>query len=243
MFEQKGCVWCQRFDREIAPAYDKTTEGKRAPLRRVDIAKPLPRDLRFIRRERFTPVFVLVENGREFGRIRGYPGETFFWGLLANLIERLDRGEPAPRDRDAAPPPRRDLRRVIAALRARQLDGNAIDRHGWRSEGRRARGSRRPRSARGDAVGASRCRSKATRGTAVIAKAGVGWPTATATPPPARACRRWPFASSPTGLKTAKHCRAERCHPGQAPQRGARAGTHRSALAPCRDIGFAALPG
>lgn len=34
MFEQKGCVWCQRFDREIAPAYDKTTEGKRAPLRR-----------------------------------------------------------------------------------------------------------------------------------------------------------------------------------------------------------------
>ena len=22
VFEQKGCVWCQRFDREIAPAYD-----------------------------------------------------------------------------------------------------------------------------------------------------------------------------------------------------------------------------
>ena len=103
MFEQKGCVWCQRFDREIAPAYDKTTEGKRAPLRRVDIAKPLPEDLSFVARERFTPVFVLVENGREFGRIRGYPGETFFWGLLANLIERLDRGEPRRR----RPAPRR----------------------------------------------------------------------------------------------------------------------------------------
>src|SRR5438270_912553 len=38
MFEQKGCVWCQKFDREIAPAYDKTSEGKRAPLRRLDIA-------------------------------------------------------------------------------------------------------------------------------------------------------------------------------------------------------------
>ena len=93
MFEQKGCVWCQRFDREIAPAYDKTTEGKRAPLRRVDIAKPQPADLAFAKRERFTPVFVLVDNGREFGRIRGYPGDTFFWGLLANLIEKLDRGE------------------------------------------------------------------------------------------------------------------------------------------------------
>src|ERR1044072_1469416 len=89
MFEQKSCVWCQRFDREIAPAYDKTSEGRRAPLRRQDIAQPLPPDLGFIRRERFTPVFVLVDQGHEIGRIRGYPGDTFFWGLLANLIERL----------------------------------------------------------------------------------------------------------------------------------------------------------
>jgi thioredoxin-related protein len=105
MFEQKGCVWCQRFDREIAPAYDKTAEGKRAPLRRVDIEKPQPQDLAFIRRERFTPVFVLVDNGREFGRIRGYPGDTFFWGLLASLIERLDRGEPAAPEAVGTVPP------------------------------------------------------------------------------------------------------------------------------------------
>ena len=53
----------------------------------------MPADLAFVRRERFTPVFVLVDRGAEFGRIRGYPGDTFFWGLLANLIEKLDRGE------------------------------------------------------------------------------------------------------------------------------------------------------
>jgi len=105
MFEQKGCVWCQRFDREIEHAYDKTTEGKRAPLRRVDIAKPQPADLAFAKRERFTPVFVLVDNGREFGRIRGYPGDTFFWGLLANMMERLDRGEAAAPVGNSAPPP------------------------------------------------------------------------------------------------------------------------------------------
>jgi hypothetical protein len=105
MFWQKGCVWCERFDREIAPAYDKTDEGKRAPLRRVDIAKPMPPDLGFVRRERFTPVFVLVDGGREFGRIRGYPGDTFFWGLLAGMIEKLDRGETAaPEPLGAAPP-------------------------------------------------------------------------------------------------------------------------------------------
>ena len=105
MFEQKSCVWCQRFDREIAPAYDKTAEGQRAPLRRVDIAGPVPADLAFIKRERFTPVFVLIDQGREFGRIRGYPGDIFFWGLLANLIERLDRGEPTPANVGGDPPP------------------------------------------------------------------------------------------------------------------------------------------
>lgn len=105
MFEQKGCVWCQRFDREIAPAYGKTTEGQRAPLRRVDIANSIPPDLAFIGRERFTPVFVLIDSGREIGRIRGYPGDAFFWGLLANLIERLDSGEGAAPEAAAAPPP------------------------------------------------------------------------------------------------------------------------------------------
>jgi thioredoxin-related protein len=105
MFEQKGCVWCQRFDSQVGALYDKTTEGQRAPLRRVDIGKPQPQDLAFIRRERFTPVFVLVDNGREFGRIRGYPGDTFFWGLLAGMVEKLDRGESAaPEPLGAAPP-------------------------------------------------------------------------------------------------------------------------------------------
>jgi len=106
MFEQKGCVWCQRFDRDIAPAYDKTAEGQRAPLRRVDIAGPVPADLAFIKRERFTPVFVLIDEGREIGRIRGYPGDTFFWGLLANLLERLDRGESTPPPSSTDEPPR-----------------------------------------------------------------------------------------------------------------------------------------
>lgn len=105
MFTQQGCAWCQRFDREIAPAYEKTAEGRRAPLRRVDIAKPGPPDLAFIQRERFTPVFVLVDNSREIGRIRGYPGDAFFYGLLANLIAQMDRGEATPPDPNAPPPP------------------------------------------------------------------------------------------------------------------------------------------
>ncbi len=90
MFEQAGCAWCEAFDREIALVYSKTEEGLRAPLHRVDIARPLPPDLAFINAERLTPLFVLIDKGREIGRIRGYPGEDHFWGLLGVLIEKLD---------------------------------------------------------------------------------------------------------------------------------------------------------
>jgi thioredoxin-related protein len=91
MFEQTGCPWCEAFDREIAPIYRKTEEGLRAPLRRVDIDAPVPADLAFIKVERLTPLFVLVDKGREIGRIRGYPGEDNFWGLLGVLIKHLDK--------------------------------------------------------------------------------------------------------------------------------------------------------
>jgi hypothetical protein len=90
MFEQAGCRWCRKFDREIAPIYPKTPEGARAPLRRLNFTQPLPPDLAYVKVERLTPVFVLVDGGREIGRIRGYPGEDHFWGLLSGLIARLD---------------------------------------------------------------------------------------------------------------------------------------------------------
>lgn len=90
MFEDAGCIWCARFNAEIAPVYPKTEEGRRAPLRRLESGKALPADLAFIETERFTPLFVLVEQGREIGRIRGYPGEDHFWGLLGILIKKLD---------------------------------------------------------------------------------------------------------------------------------------------------------
>ena len=41
----------------------------------------------------FTPTFAVVENGWEVGRIRGYPGDDFFWGLLGQILARLAPGE------------------------------------------------------------------------------------------------------------------------------------------------------
>jgi len=95
MFEQDSCEWCEVWNEEIAPVYPKTTEGKAAPLRRVDIFDPRPKDLKALKSPQFTPTFVLYDNGKEVGRIRGYPGEDFFWGMLAQLIEKRQKAATA----------------------------------------------------------------------------------------------------------------------------------------------------
>jgi hypothetical protein len=91
MFEAVGCPYCARWNRELAPIYPKTAEGRRAPLRRVDIAQPRPVDLAAIGNIVYTPTFVLVEEGKEIGRIVGYGGDEIFWSLLAELFAKLDR--------------------------------------------------------------------------------------------------------------------------------------------------------
>ena len=103
MFEQANCHWCETWDAQIGPAYPRTEEGRIAPLRKVDIHSNLPADLAGIDPGRYTPTFVLVEDGQEIGRIRGYPGEDFFWGLLGEMLQKLP-PDPQQRDSGATPP-------------------------------------------------------------------------------------------------------------------------------------------
>lgn len=87
MAEEHGCAWCARWDEEISEAYPKTAEGKAAPLVRFDLHGKAPENVTFTQRVRFTPTFILVENGMEVARIEGYPGEDFFWGLLSMMLK------------------------------------------------------------------------------------------------------------------------------------------------------------
>lgn len=97
MFESDSCEWCEAWHKEIGPIYPKTVESLAAPLRRVSIEEPRPADLTHVRGIHYTPTFVLVEDGKEVGRILGYPGEEFFWGLLAAELGKLDQDSQANR--------------------------------------------------------------------------------------------------------------------------------------------------
>lgn len=86
MVDQSGCVYCELWETEISDIYPKTTEGKYAPLRRLDISQTSSSGLEFMRAVNFTPTFILIEDNTELARIEGYPGEDFFWGLLDMML-------------------------------------------------------------------------------------------------------------------------------------------------------------
>lgn len=85
MAEEDGCYWCARWNTEVGHIYPKTAEGRAAPLRRYDLHSETP-DVALARKVRFTPTFILVQDGTEVGRIEGYPGDEFFWGLLNMMM-------------------------------------------------------------------------------------------------------------------------------------------------------------
>lgn len=89
MFETEYCEWCEQWHEEVGVVYHKTPEGESAPLRRVDLHASRPANLAAIKGLHYTPTFVLLDRGREIGRILGYAGEDQFWGLLGVLLEEL----------------------------------------------------------------------------------------------------------------------------------------------------------
>jgi thioredoxin-related protein len=96
MVRSAGCPWCAAWDREVAPVYPKTEIGQRLPIRSIDHTRTADLKAALKSPVRFTPTFVLIDQEHEIGRIEGYPGQEFFWGLLENLVRK------PLTDRDAA---------------------------------------------------------------------------------------------------------------------------------------------
>lgn len=101
MFTRDGCPWCARFEREVGPIYLRTAEGRVAPLRRVEVVAGGTTMPGLREPVVAAPTFVLVDEGREVGRITGYLGDDAFWGLLGKMLagiatrERLNSGTAA----------------------------------------------------------------------------------------------------------------------------------------------------
>lgn len=83
MVQAPGCTACAKWEREVAPIYEKTEEARHFPLRRMELAAARRTPVFDLSSPPyFTPTFILVENGREVGRIIGYSNDLSFWGLF-----------------------------------------------------------------------------------------------------------------------------------------------------------------
>jgi thioredoxin-related protein len=98
MYRRRGCPWCAAWDRAVAPSYPRSDLGRLFPLVEVDLDREGDGGYDLARPVRYTPTFVLAEDGRELARIEGYPGEDFFWARLERLVE-----ENLGRERAVAP--------------------------------------------------------------------------------------------------------------------------------------------
>ncbi|MDX2258303.1 MAG: hypothetical protein NW205_05235 [Hyphomicrobiaceae bacterium] len=93
MIDARDCIYCRRWHAEVGKVYPKSPEGRRAPLVVIEHGSPEARRFGSVG---YTPTFILVAaEGREIGRIIGYPGADFFWGLLQDLLRKAGVSEPA----------------------------------------------------------------------------------------------------------------------------------------------------
>lgn len=89
MVDMRSCTYCIKFRQDVAPTYNTTAAGQVAPLRTVSPLKKWPADLAGVKRAPFTPVFILVKDGREVGRFAGYTNPEAFWAKLNPLLAAL----------------------------------------------------------------------------------------------------------------------------------------------------------
>ncbi len=85
MVEQAGCRYCIEWDQEIAPKYPESKEGRFAPLQRVKRDDPR---LSVFKPVIYTPTFLVVQDGKEVGRVTGYAGKLFFWEELDEQLAK-----------------------------------------------------------------------------------------------------------------------------------------------------------
>jgi hypothetical protein len=89
VFRSAHCPSCVAWEREIGRSYAATDEGRRAPLQHVDIDGGRGSSVADHHAVEVTPTFIVIERGREVGRIEGYSGGRKFWTQLRAIMARL----------------------------------------------------------------------------------------------------------------------------------------------------------
>ena len=87
MVTSEHCPSCQAWERDVGAVYDKSPYAAKLPLRRVGIGGKMPKNLAIKKPVVGTPTFLIIRNGQEIDRQRGYVDvEMFFWWLSEHMV-------------------------------------------------------------------------------------------------------------------------------------------------------------
>ena len=86
MVTSEYCPYCQAWERDVGAVYKISPYAATLPLTRVDIANEMPKSVSLTRPVVGTPTFLIIRNGREIDRQRGYIDAEMFWWWLSEHV-------------------------------------------------------------------------------------------------------------------------------------------------------------
>ena len=84
MVTSDHCPFCQAWERDIGVLYEKSPYAPSLPLKRVDIGSAMPEGVYLQSPVLGTPTFLIIHNGQEIDRQRGYYNAEMFWWWLSD---------------------------------------------------------------------------------------------------------------------------------------------------------------
>ena len=86
MVTSDHCPFCRAWERDVGAIYDRSPYAPNMPLTRVETGAPLPDDIVLTGPVMGTPTFLIVSDGREIDRQRGYDDAEMFWWWLSDHV-------------------------------------------------------------------------------------------------------------------------------------------------------------
>ena len=88
MVTSEHCPYCQAWERDVGAVFNKSPYAAKLPLTRVEIGNKMPNKITLKKPIIGTPTFLIICDGQEIDRQRGYVDEEIFYWWLSEHIAK-----------------------------------------------------------------------------------------------------------------------------------------------------------
>lgn len=91
VIELKNCAYCRVFRRDLLPAYAASTQARDVPIRFLEVEQVGKSGIALRSPIQIVPTVLVLEEGREIGRIPGLTGQDTFFRAIDLILGRPSR--------------------------------------------------------------------------------------------------------------------------------------------------------